>query len=91
MEEAAQSLNDANVALYAVDARGLIGSLGRVTAVPSAEFRGQPGQGVRTRPSASAGPTHIETMNLLADLTGGDVYFNPARPHGTAIRHAAWR
>jgi hypothetical protein len=30
MQEAARALNDANVALYAVDARGLIGGLGKI-------------------------------------------------------------
>ena len=35
---AAQALNDANVALYAVDARGLMGALAGLTGVRSAEF-----------------------------------------------------
>ncbi len=46
MEEAARALNDANVALYAVDARGLIGALSGITALSNAESRGprSPGQ-----------------------------------------------
>lgn len=76
MEEAARSLNDANVALYAIDGRGLIGALGQMTGIPKAEFRGQLWPQVRSRAAVPAGPTHIETMNLLAGLTGGAVYFN---------------
>ncbi len=40
MEKAARALNDANVALYAVDARGLIGSLGAMTGIGAAESKG---------------------------------------------------
>jgi len=76
MEQAARSLNDANVALYAVDGRGLIGALGPMTGIPKAEFRGPSGPQVRSRASVPSGPSHIETMNLLAGRTGGAVYFN---------------
>lgn len=80
MQEAARSLNDANVALYAVDARGLIGALGQMTGISNAESGGasaqQLTQRMRDHAFAPAGPSHIETMNLLAGLTGGDVYFN---------------
>jgi VWFA-related protein len=80
MEEAARTLNDANVALYAVDARGLIGALGEMTGIPPAESRGIAGPqlalAMRNRAYGPAGPAHIETMNLLASVTGGDVYFN---------------
>ncbi len=77
VEEAARALNDANVALYAVDARGLIGSLGQMTGIPNAESRGaQAAQQMRGRFVGPVGPSNIETMNMLAGLTGGDVYFN---------------
>jgi hypothetical protein len=80
MEEAARSLNDANVALHAADAHGLIGSLSGMTPIPNAE-KGPlpPGQAtlmMRNWAAAPIGPSHIETMNFLAGLTGGDVYYN---------------
>jgi VWFA-related protein len=76
MKEAARALNDANVALYAVDPRGLMGALGRMTGIANAESRGPASQHVPGYLMAPVGPEHIETMNLLAGLTGGDVYFN---------------
>jgi VWFA-related protein len=75
MEEAARSLNDANLALYAVDARGLVGALGAATGIETAESRGGPP--VRIRPQARPfRPCCIDTMNLLAEQTGGDVYLD---------------
>jgi len=76
MQEAARALNDANVALYAVDPRGLEGALGRMTGISNAEGRGPASQSVPGYRVAPVGPTHIETMNFLAGLTGGSVYFN---------------
>jgi VWFA-related protein len=81
VEEAANELNGANVALYAVDARGLIGALGQMTGIPNAESGGprspeQVTQRLQNQALRPAGPSHIETMNLLAGRTGGDVYFN---------------
>ena len=76
MQEAARALNDANVALYAIDPRGLLGGLGRMTGIANAESRGPASQHVPGYITAPVGPEHIETMNLLAGLTGGSVYFN---------------
>lgn len=81
MRVAARALNEANIALYAVDARGLIGALGQMTGIPRAESRGpqtaqQLSVMMQARASMPTGPSHIETMNLLAGLTGGAVYFN---------------
>ncbi len=76
MQEAARALNDANVALYAVDPRGLIGALGRMTGISNAEARGPDPQRVPGYLMAPVGPEHVETMNLLAGLTGGEAYYN---------------
>ena len=80
MEEAARSLNEANVALHAADARGLIGSLSGMTPIPNAEKGGMPPGQVtlmmRNWATVPSGPSHIETMNFLAGLTGGEVYYN---------------
>lgn len=48
MEQAARSLNDSNIALYAVDARGLIGALAGMTFLPNAESKGSPSGAQRT-------------------------------------------
>ncbi len=77
MRDAARALNDANVALFAVDPRGLIGALGRMTGIANAESRGP---APRTVPGyvglPPVGPEHVETMNLLASLTGGNASYN---------------
>ena len=76
MEEAAHALNNANITLYAVDARGLIGALSGMTGIPNAESRGNPQAAQMSARKLAVGPSGIETMNLLAGRTGGDVYFN---------------
>ncbi len=75
MERLARTLNDANVALYAVDARGLMGALSGGTSISNAEAGGGRSQGVfqtRALPQLDG----VATMNLLAGRTGGDVYLN---------------
>ncbi len=76
MQEAARALSDANVALYAVDPRGLMGALGRMTGIGNAESQGPASQRVPGYLVAPVGPEHVETMNLLAGLTGGAAYYN---------------
>jgi VWFA-related protein len=76
MQEAARALSDPNVALYAVDPRGLMGALGRMTGIGNAESRGPASQRVPGYLVAPVGPEHVETMNLLAGLTGGAAYYN---------------
>jgi VWFA-related protein len=77
MQEAARALNDANVALYAVDPRGLIGALGRMTGISNAEERGPASQIVPGYVGLPpVGPENVETMHLLAGLTGGAAYYN---------------
>ena len=63
-ERTVRALNHANVALYPVDARGLM------TDVRNAASN-------RTNRSTSAWtPPHLDTMSLLADRTGGKAYYN---------------
>jgi VWFA-related protein len=76
MQEAAHALNESNLALYAVDARGLIGALSGTTAIANAESRGNPQAAQMAARKLTVGPSGIETMNLLAGYTGGEVYFN---------------
>ena len=73
MEAAGRALNDANVAVYPVDARGLVGTLSLGGSVAGADTK---------RGARSAGgpgvlePPGFDTMNTLASLTGGQAYYN---------------
>jgi VWFA-related protein len=88
MEEAASALNDADVALYAVDARGLIGALSGTTSISNAEFGGAVFGGAGSanfRPlpqlakqmqPAGGFPDGTGAMSKLAGLTGGLALYN---------------
>ena len=91
VEQAARALNDANIALYPVDARGLIGALQGLTAVPNAEVGGpgsprqllmQMGRGER------ANPRGLATENMFADLTDGLVFYNKSNAIENSIQQA---
>jgi VWFA-related protein len=79
MEEAARALNDANLALYAADARGLAAT-GSGSGVPTAEVSPvRPGAialPIPMRASSPPPPGGVDPMFLLARLTGGDVYLD---------------
>jgi VWFA-related protein len=77
VDAAARALNDANVAVYPVDARGLIGTpAGNAETGPS----GRPNcytQGICVGADMlGGGPTGLDTMNTLAGLTGGLAFYN---------------
>jgi VWFA-related protein len=74
MEQTARVLNDANVALYAVDAHGLVGALGGPTGIADAEHAGRAGGPVQ--PAKDAYPAGLDTMAKLANLTGGLLFMN---------------
>ena len=81
MDQIARLLNDANVALYAVDARGLMGALGgATTGIADAEHAGPRPPGQLVRPAAPQGrdgyPAGLDTMAKLSGLTGGLLYMN---------------
>jgi VWFA-related protein len=85
IEEAARALNDANVALYGVDARGLIGALSGGTSggtgMPRGIANAETGPVRPTGPFIANGPVlaavgGVDTMFILAGLTGGEVYLN---------------
>jgi VWFA-related protein len=91
VEQAARALNDANIALYPVDARGLIGALQGLTAIPNAEVGGpasprqllmQMGRG------ESPSPRGLNTENMFADLTGGLVFYNKSNAIEDSIQAA---
>jgi VWFA-related protein len=98
MEEAARVLNDANVALYAVDAHGIIGASGLI-AISNAEAGGpQSSAQLRQQMSATgakrvpdpfdAPGAGVDTMNMLAGLTGGLVFYNQSNAIEESIQTA---
>ncbi len=82
MEQAARALNEANTALYIVDARALIGALQGLTAVPNAEARGpgslrqlqmQMGRGESASPRGLNGSWH--DLKVAVDRRGVSVRY----------------
>ncbi len=80
MVETARKLNDAGVALYAVDPRGVAGALQGQTNIANAEYGG-----VHTQEQIQAlmigegrfpGPFGDDTMGLLSGMTGGLMFAN---------------
>jgi VWFA-related protein len=83
IENAARALNNANIAIYPVDARGLI--------APPLNMS-QPGPTARrlqTAPPPRISPAreNFDTMNMLADRTGGRAFYN-TNDIKSAVRHA---
>jgi VWFA-related protein len=75
-EKAARALSNANVAVYPVDARGLIGAFPPNTN-PS-RTNASSGRGIPPPLMTSLNTlgSNIDTMQLLADKTGGKAYYN---------------
>jgi VWFA-related protein len=91
MEAGARALNDANVALYAVDARGLQGALSGLTAVSNAETGGarSPAQLRQQMGRGEAiSPDGLITEQFLAGLTGGLVFYNRSNAIEESIQTA---
>ncbi len=77
MKDAAIAIDQANVSIYPVDARGLLASNPLRTEMP--KLHNQTGLGQATNmptPEYMAGNQEIETMQLLADWTGGKAFYN---------------
>lgn len=77
----ARAMNDANIAIYPVDARGLMVSPAMSASMPS--------QGLRraAQPPKAFFPPNLDTMQILADRTGGRAFFNTNDLTG-AVRNA---
>ena len=92
MEKAARALNDARVALYAVDARGLIGALDGLTAISNAETRGPPRSprliAMTMQRGEPANPRGLDTEQMLSGLTGGLTFFNRSNALEESIQTA---
>ncbi len=77
MRDAAIAIDQANVSIYPVDARGLLVTNAVRTDMPA--LHNQTGLGQATNmptPEYMAGNQEIETMQLLADWTGGKAFYN---------------
>ena len=84
---AAQALTDAGVAVYPVDARGLMGNgltaAGDYSEAPAPEFSGEGNEHLPSR----VAPGNLETMKVLAERTGGLAFYG-SNDLSEAIRHA---
>jgi VWFA-related protein len=87
VQRAARALTDADIAVYPVDARGLMGSGvtagGDYSDPPTPEFSGEGNEHLPTR----VAPGNLETMKILAERTGGRAFYGTNDISG-AIRHA---
>jgi VWFA-related protein len=83
IERAAQALNNANLAVYPVDARGLIPPQ-FATSGPSSRSlaRGKAPSMIRMSPPAG----NFDTMVILADRTGGRAFYNTNDIYGSIRR-----
>ncbi len=79
-ERVTRAMNNAGIAIYPVDARGLVGPAGFDASIRTSPIR--PG---RTLPPS--GPKNFDTMQILADATGGRAFYNTNDLEG-AIRKA---
>src|SRR6202050_332833 len=87
IEDAARALNNGNIAVYPVDARGLIANADPGQA-PGA--LGPTARRMQTRaPTTRMSPPreNFDTMNTMADRTGGRAFYNTNDLDG-AVRHA---
>ena len=84
VRQATRAINNANVAVYPVDVRGLIGAFAN-PATASAPFSGRTPPQVFTT-MATTHPSQ-DSMRTIAEDTGGHVYFN-TNAIGDAVRSA---
>ena len=85
MEKATRALNEGNVAVYPVDARGLAPPGG--LDVEARLFPSQPGRLARGVPQYSPAPRNLDVVHFLAERTGGRAFYN-TNDIGAAARAA---
>jgi VWFA-related protein len=84
MQRTARAMNEANMAIYPVDARGLIG-ISAFSATKKSGYNTKTGANA-PRVSKSIYATQ-DTMNIMAEWTGGKAYYN-SNDIKTAVSHA---
>jgi VWFA-related protein len=84
IQEASEAMNTANVAVYPVDARGL---LGLPMADASKNFKINPSKPQQMIAMNTVDQRNMDTMRYIADLTGGKAFVNTNDING-AIRKA---
>ena len=72
---AARALNDANIAVYPVDARGLV-AMPKIMTAQSAGIIKPSKQGSQALPAMPLTPAGIHTMQVMAENTGGRAFYN---------------
>jgi len=82
IEETAKAMNDANIAIYPIDARGLIANPNQARNPGPRNPRGRPAD-----TSMFPAQQNFATMNTIAERTGGKAYYNSNDIHG-AVRRA---
>jgi VWFA-related protein len=75
MERTAKSVNAANLAIYPVDARGLIAQPDFAASASGSKNARRPPTGQPSRAMKGIQETH-DTMEILAERTGGKAYYN---------------
>ncbi len=75
LERAARALNQANLAIYPVDARGLMTTLPNPNFNPVAVAKGQ-GPAIPQFTIGGPDRKELDTMNVLAERTGGRAFYN---------------
>jgi VWFA-related protein len=83
VQRAARALTDANIAVYPVDAHGLVVSMGNMKQMTQTYRRGY----TNMAPPLSQQDLNIQTMDTLADRTGGRAFYRTNDLSG-AIRSA---
>lgn len=92
MEGAAHALNNANIALYAVDARGIIGALGGITGIAPADSKGPPPSpqiiNLMMHRNPVTDPRGLNTEQMVSGLTGGRTFFDNSNAIEESIESA---
>jgi VWFA-related protein len=75
LARAAKALNEADIAVYPVDARGLL-TLPKIMTAQSSGFIRTNKAGSQAQPPLSLTPAGMNTMQVMAENTGGRAYYN---------------
>lgn len=86
VERAARALNNASMAIYPVDARGLMGPFSVNPAFGTSQSAAGPWRGAVPPMKVSPRLENFDTMKILADRTGGRAFYNTNDIQGSIRR-----